>query len=161
TNTLADSINGSLALYHSSRTSSHARLSPDELALPTPPDATHPQGRGSTGLLTLAYAPGFFEKADNTISTPITLSLYLGQGSADRASNPNRREDYVGETTAFALDTLFLSSFADPLIAGGNDWLRSGLANKRYAAFQYVDTRWSLLKLFADALQSGDDVESK
>jgi hypothetical protein len=135
------SLTGSAAHYRSRRT-----------GLP------NKRGKGDVTLLTLTL--NLLRAEETAMKASHSVQLLLGRGSAD---NPQTEqiESYVGETQAFAPDTLFLSSLADPLVEGGEVLVGNGLGNKLYAGLQYTTDQFSLLDQIARLLKMDAAVESK
>lgn len=83
------------------------------------------------------------------------LRAVIAAGSGDEAGTPVR-EDYVGESAAFAPDQLLLAKLAPRLPVLG-----AGLSNKLYAGGTYRYTEFSLLSLPATLLSSRLDIKSQ
>jgi hypothetical protein len=75
----------------------------------------------------------------------------LGYGQKDNPDT-DRDESYIGETSAFAPDSLFLSGLASKLPV-----VKTGLVGKKYIGGSVTYDGWSIFDLVADILQLPDD----
>lgn len=140
-------LSGTLALYHNQRDlgQSAAERTGDRVR----------DGRGTTGLFKLSYV-NLTDNPDPQKRARFTLGTQVGYGSRD---NPQDKVDhgYVGESTAFAPDQIFLSRFAGNIgeLGGptGKEHLVTvgpGLSNKTYINLNGTLNTWSLLALIAN-----------
>ena len=153
-------VSGSLAGYWSQRKIDEVSkklggVIPDRID----PAKTIMEGEGTVGLLTVIVSkPGVKGRID---PSPYSFRLQLGYGTGDEAKTPNRNEGYVGETTGFAPDKIFLARLAsavrtDPKVLDLLVPVGSGLSNKTYAGGTVTDTKCrSWLPLVAMARMIG------
>lgn len=125
-----------------------------------------PDGRGTTGLLTLSRTWGAPAKGDRTsFKIAHLLSASVGFGTGDRAGTA-LDEGYLGETASFAPDdTMFLGSLAGKIRIGtGADarLLPPGLSNKDYLGLTWETRLFSPLTPLARALGASEaDIASQ
>lgn len=115
-------------------------------------DSSLPDGEGQVALLTLTKfitAPATGGLGPRVVNR--SFSALAGFGSGDDPTTPER-ESYIGETAAYAKDSIFLSAFGKPLETGGTANVLRGLANKNYYGFQYSENKYNLLEWIATEL---------
>jgi hypothetical protein len=133
---------GTFAYYHSRRWKPGGETDPPLFA-----------GRGNVALLTLGYT--VFEKVTpETIvkRKPLaSLRWEWGFGSGDDLRTDKRDEGFLGETSSFSPDTIFLSTFAAKLKDVGPGI--TGLRKKHYLGLVYQEERFTPLDIVAKALK--------
>lgn len=136
-------ITGSIALYQSERNSSDTGTS----SVPAVPD-----GEGRVGLLTIGRPFGFVaERPGSPKVKPLqSITAFIGYGTGDKPGTPED-EGYIGESSAFASDSIFLKSIAGRMRPSEGK-VGSGLSNKRYFGLQYTHSNLSPLQWLTDLL---------
>jgi len=141
---------GTLALYYSER-----KL--DRFATVDTGNRVR-DGRGYVGLFKPTYLRFKHDKLQYTVGAQ------LGYGSGGKATDRIDR-GYLGESTAFAPDQIFLNGFAGHVSDGGNPTgkqaLAPGLSNKSYLALVWTSPQFSLLEYLVKALQMNEAPASK
>lgn len=140
-------IAGSLAGFYSTR---HHR-----------PGSTIEDGKGRVGLLTATWTPTIRKTPQGAFEAVRTYTLQLGNGSSDKPSTTGTREDYVGESAAYAPDLLFLPIFGGKIDAKGHILVGRSLSNRTFTGFQFVDNTASPLEWIAKLLQVESDINSR
>jgi hypothetical protein len=103
---------------------------------------------GDVQLLTLTLTPWIREESglNDRVRVPRAFTATVGRGSADSAGS-TRLRGYIGETTGFTPDVLFLSGFSERIRGAGKS-----LENKLYASLSYTDQVFSPPALLLDWL---------
>ncbi|HEX3127410.1 MAG TPA: hypothetical protein VH394_08775 [Thermoanaerobaculia bacterium] len=129
-------ISGNFAGYYSKRDISEVTTKAGEkIADRVDPTGKIKDGDGKVALLSVVVArTGVTGKP-----SPSSFRLQVGWGSGDKAGTPEN-EGYLGETTGFVPDKIFIARLA-PVIRGGLVSAGQGLANKTYTGFTYTNTR--------------------
>jgi hypothetical protein len=148
---------GSLAAYRSSR---NFRSSANCLRPEAAPLLRCSDGRGTVALLSATWTPRIDVKPGKSSSTPQTFSVAVGVGSGDKPGT-GVDESYIGESSSFAPDKLFLASFVAKMNTDKVTFVSPGLSNKRYLALTYTNNERTLFDLVASLLGVDGDVNSR
>jgi len=129
-------VSGNFAAYYSQRNLSEVTAKTGtRIADRVDPTDKIREGDGKAALLSVVVArTGITGKP-----SPSSFRFQAGWGSGDKAGTPED-EGYLGETTAFVPDKIFIARLA-PVIRGGLVSAGQGLANKTYAGLTYINTQ--------------------